>query len=46
MTARIVECELHERRIDMPLEAVFEMIEDIPLVRFRPRVRVLLPNEI
>lgn len=37
MTARIVDCALDDLRVGMPLEAAFEAIEDVPLVRFRPR---------
>lgn len=36
MTARIVDCELDDLEVGMPLEAVFEAIEDVTLVRFRP----------
>lgn len=37
MTARIIECDLEAIHVGMPLEAAFETIEDVTLVRFRPR---------
>jgi len=37
MTARIIDCSLDDLRVGMPLEAAFETIEDVTLVRFRPR---------
>jgi uncharacterized OB-fold protein len=37
MTARVVDCALTELRVGMPLSAVFETIDGVPLVRFRPR---------
>jgi len=40
MTARIVDCAFDDVRIGMPLEARFESIEDITLVRFAPSAGV------
>lgn len=37
MTARIIDCDLDDLRVGMPLEVAFEAIEDVALVRFRPR---------
>jgi len=37
MTARIVNCAVDDVRVGMPLEACFEPVEDVTLVRFRPR---------
>jgi uncharacterized OB-fold protein len=36
MTARVVDCELDELQVGMALEATFETIDDVALVRFRP----------
>jgi uncharacterized OB-fold protein len=36
MTARVIDCNLDDLRVGMPLEAAFETIEDVTLVRFRP----------
>jgi len=43
MTARVVDCGLDELRVGMPVEAAFETLEDVPLVRFRPRQVERLP---
>ena len=37
MTARVVDCALEDLHVGMPLAAVFETIEGVALVRFRPR---------
>jgi uncharacterized OB-fold protein len=37
MPARIVGCEVDDVRVGMPVEAVYEDIEDATIVRFRPR---------
>ena len=36
MPARIVECEVEALRVGLPVEACFETIEGVTLVRFRP----------
>jgi uncharacterized OB-fold protein len=36
MTANIVDCEVDAVRVGMPVEASFENIDDVTLVRFRP----------
>lgn len=36
MTARVVDCGLDELQVGMALEATFETIDDVALVRFRP----------
>ena len=37
MTARVVGCDFEDLRVGMPLEATFEMVDGVSLVRFRPR---------
>ena len=36
MTANIVDCDVDAVRVGMPVEASFENIDDVTLVRFRP----------
>lgn len=37
MTARIAECAFEDLRVGLPVEVDFEDVDDVTLVRFRPR---------
>ena len=37
MTSRIADCAFDELRVGLPVEVDFEDVDDVTLVRFRPR---------
>ena len=39
MTARIAECAFEDLRVGLPVEVDFEDVDDVTLVRFRPRAQ-------